>query len=216
MKKTVIFLAIASGISLAVTGLLLTRQKQKSISPVLSPAAISAAPIQPAIAYSFWHDPLGFSFSYPQEATVDAHPEDSENYAHVEIKSATHPGHLVVWAKDLPKGKPFGSAQGKQGTITSASEWVESDKELANASIIDMTLAGESAKKALLPSGLVKIGFLHDDLLYEVDMDSAGDNFWSGVLNNVSSSFNFTVSDKNLSVQGASDEEPADEEEVVQ
>lgn len=155
----------------------------------------------PAQQLLIWNDPAGFSFSYPQGLAVDPHPEDEENYAHLELTSSDHPGKIIVWAKDLPVG----------GKTLDA--WVKANKTYAGATIVDSTFTGEPAKKILLattPPSRHVVAYA-DDLLFVVEASLEDSAFWSGLADGVVDTF------KIIPLEPASAEdsqEPADESYV--
>ncbi|MEK7577187.1 MAG: hypothetical protein AAB492_01035 [Patescibacteria group bacterium] len=132
-----------------------------------------------AIAYASWKDPLGVTFSYPQDAVVNKHDEDKENYMHVEITSATYSGRLVLWAKDFPKG------------VTDLSSWAKKETASGTGVIVDTMVGGVEAKKILIGADSVRVGIVYDGLLFEIEGSFDPKGYWNDVLDTVLSSYVF-------------------------
>lgn len=138
--------------------------------PTLTPAVVEEQ--------STWNDQSQFSINYPKSLTINPHDEDTVNYAHVELTSATHSGNLIVWARDT-------SAQ-------TADDWVKKQK-IENA--IDSTLGGDPAKKIISSgtgSAKLMIAAVHGGYLYEIEANLIDRAYWQNVYDSVSKSFTFT------------------------
>lgn len=153
-----------------------------------------------------WKDQSGFSFQYPKSLKLDPHEEDQENYAHLELTSATFSGSLIVWAKDT-------TAEDIEG-------WIK-QKKIENA--FDSNLGGEKAKKILTSDNVNKanISTIYEDYLYQIEANLS-DDYWNKVYETVSSSFHFISEDNQNKVQAPQEQSPADgegeiiEEEIVE
>lgn len=208
MKKVVII--VVSGILLGLLGAggyvwNFQRQQNRSRSPVVV-KEVEKIPI----AFATWNDPLGVSFSYPTDATINKHDEDKENYMHVEITSATHSGGLTVWAKDLPKG------------VTDLTSWAKKETATNSGVIVDTTLGKIDAKKILIGTDVTRIGVVYDGLLFEIDGTLDTQGYWKEVVETAVSSYVFYPIDGSSaassgSAVGNSDTGgSADEEEVLE
>lgn len=207
MKK--VFVIVISGILLGLLGaggyLWYMSRQEKSKDAASLEKPLEKIPI----SYITWKDPLGVSFSYPNDAIIDKHDEDKENYMHIEITSATHSGGLVLWAKDLPKG------------VTDVSSWAKKETAATTGVIIDTTLGKIDAKKILRGTDAVSIGVVYDGLLFEIDgsLDTGG--YWKEVLETAISSYIFypIERDSPASAGSASSSDAVgsfDEEEVLE
>jgi hypothetical protein len=170
---------------------------QSSLSPTLTPFTLAT-----------WTDDAGFSFQYPNDLSVNKHEEDNDNYAHVELTSATHSGSIIVWASDLPAG------------VTTLDRWVSA--LYATGTSIDTTLGGEPAKKILVstPSAKLIVGTISDSLLFYIDGTLTDKPYWQTIEDGVVKSFAFTP-DTSAPPAGSAantsgDTGSVDEEEVVQ
>ena len=154
----------------------LMRPEQVS-SPIVS-FQLTPTPVEEELV--LWKDQAEFSFQYPKSLALDPHDEDNENYAHVELKSATHEGNLIVWVKDTQ--------------ATSLADWEKKEK-IQNA--IDSKLDGEPAKKVLLSGeiGRIVTSTLFSGYLYQVEVNSMDFEYWNRVYNQVLSSFKFIPSE---------------------
>lgn len=144
---------------------------------ILSPAVsfqLTPTPAEEKLA--FWKDQAEFSFQYPESLILDPHDEDQENYAHVELKSATYSGNLIVWVKDT--------------FATDITDWERKEK-INNA--IDSTLDGEKAKKVLFTGESKKIitSSIYGGYLYQIEVNPTDFDYWNRVYNQVITSFKF-------------------------
>jgi hypothetical protein len=201
MKKLWIVTGVIVVLGVVTGGVFFFLQKNtKVISPgetVLStPTPISA------VALTTWDDPAGFSFQYPKDVSVNKHEDDNDNYAHVELTNSSHPGSVIVWVSDLPKG------------VTTVDSWVT--KLYSTATSIDTTLGGIAAKKILVssPSAKLLVGTISDSLLFYVDGTLTDKAYWQTVEDGIVKTFAFTPDTSASSNAVGSDS--VDEEEVVQ
>lgn len=182
------------------------------VSPAASPQSpvvdsVVITPTQAPAKLIFWKDPAGFTFSYPDGVVIDKHDEDTTNYAHIEMTHPSHPGKLIVWAKDLPKG------------VTDAASWVKKDATYAGAVLLDTTLGDIAAKKVLLtqPEKKMVVGTVADGLLFYVEGVLSDEAYWQQAVDTVSQSFAIKPVDQ--PAQGGSvgaQEVSVDEEEVLE
>lgn len=175
-KKLVLIICAISAI--LVTAVLVVFLKLKSgvfTSPV---SKVQPTPVV-VEETAAWTDPAQFSFNYPKTLMLNSHDEDQENYAHVELTSATHSGNLVVWAKDT--------------TADTIDSWITA-KKISGA--IDSSLGDVPAKKVLDTSDTNKltISAIQRGYLYQIEANLVDQDFWSKTLDTVISSFKFTTS----------------------
>lgn len=205
MKKSIfIILGLTVGL---LTGLLLfSLQYFKSAKKTAVTEKIESAPAVVVEEKTTWDDQSGFTFDYPKSITLNPHKEDNDNYAHLELTSATHSGSLVVWAKDT--------------TAETLNDWVRINN-IKNA--IDTTIGGEPARKILGGDEAKKVTLvaIHNGYLYQVDANLIDEDYWNKILDTVSNSFKFKSTEAkdsgNSSVQDNSDNSnSADGEEVIE
>lgn len=185
---------------------LLLRPKEKIVSPISS--LPSTSPIsQVQVKTKVWEDPAGFRFEYPENLTVNNHPENKNDYAQVELSAAGQSGGLTVWMKDLPRGGVEGWASGYK-----------------DGQVIDSQLGGRGAKKVVkTDSGKMMIAAEDNEVIVIIDMTPGDDSYWGDVFKKVSDSFEFvSVSEGPASAQAqetvsqTSDSGVVEEEEVVE
>jgi hypothetical protein len=145
--------------------------KKRLVSPIGS--------IQPTPSASeeltTWVDQAEFSFQYPKSLKLDPHEEDQENYAHVELNSATHSGSLIIWVKDT--------------TAEDTETWA---KETKLVGAIDSTLGGLPAKKTLNnEQKQLAVTTIRNGYLYQIEANLADATYWNQVYETVSSNFKF-------------------------
>lgn len=204
MKRVLIFVIIALllGGSGAGAYLYFTNGKSLTVSPKGDDVAIQPTPT-PALLT--WDDPAGFTVSYPDTVSVNKHDEDKDNYAHVELTSTAHPGKLIIWVKDIPKG------------MTDTLSWGKKMSASSSAILFDTTLGGKPAQKVLTSTPkTVAVGIVYDGVLWTVETDLADSAYWQSVHDIVTGSFSFKPVSTEPVSQGAPAEESVDEEEVLE
>jgi hypothetical protein len=208
MKKLLIVAGAIVTVAVTTGGvIILSRRQAKVVSPIESQASVSVSTPAPTQAASLatWDDPAGFSFQYPKELTVNKHEEDNDNYAHVELTTASHQGNIIVWVKDLPTG------------VTTLDTWVK--KIYPSATSIDTKLGGEPAKKILVSTPVKKltVGTISEELLFMVEGTLTDAVYWQNVHDTITNSFAFTPeSSTGQAASGQTAVEAVDEEETVQ
>jgi hypothetical protein len=202
-KRTAIAAILATVLALGGGVWLIGRNTRTTEVPV--PSESTPVPtVAPVTAK--WNDPAGFAFVYPAGVTVNKHDEDTQNYAHVEMTAADHPGNLIVWAVDT--------------SAADAAGWVAADKRLKGAPAIDSTLGGLAAKKVVLSgSGTQLVGTVTDSIAFYVEASQDG-KFWSDAFDTVKASFAFTDTPAPAQPRAAADTSGGDEgamdEEIVE
>jgi len=210
MKRTIV-LILLGGLVLGLGGAgvyLFLNQKQDASTDVVSEMPTPT----PKAALLTWDDPAGFTASYPEDVTVNKHDEDKENYAHVELTNAKHPGNLIIWVKDLPKN------------VTDTLTWGKMVSTPSSALSFDTTLGGKDAQKVLV-SGLqktVETGVVYDGVLWIVSATLTDEPYWQSVFDTVANSFTFkpvpgeSEGSANTAPVAPADEGSYDEEEVLE
>lgn len=188
---------------IAITAVLVIYLKVKNSTEVVSPMSGVQPTPTTVEELATWIDQSGFIFQYPKSLILNPHDEDKENYAHVELTSATHSGNIIVWAKDT--------------TATDNSSWLKIAKV---SSSIDTTLGGEAAKKVLNDQKSL-ISDVHNGYLYQIEANLTDAPFWQKVYDTVSSSFAFTENNAATNIDNSgtisSEESTSDEgEEVIE
>lgn len=199
IMSVVVILLVVSGAGLYAWK---TRVQQSESAPVSS---VSPTPIPEEMEQ--WTDQAGFSFTYPKNLKVNNHPEDNENYAHIEFTHPDYPGSIIVWAKDT--------------TAHSPAVWVSGEKTLKDGVIFETTLAGQPGKKVLVSSPKKRIvtATIDDAIVFFVEGEFDNSDYWSRVYDTVVSTFAFTsIGDQTAqsSAPGEGEDMAVDEEEVLE
>lgn len=216
MTKSAVIVGL--GIALGAVGVtVFMAGNKKSSKPIVT---VTSAVPTPARELATWTDQAGFTFQYPKELSVNKHDEDTDNYAHVELTNAEHPGSIIVWAKD--------------SQWSDVESWIKSDKRFANATIADTVLGGQPGKKLLIagPQQERIASTISDKILFTIEGKLIDSVYWSGVDEAIISSFVFASSSTTKSATNASkdssenalspsddlggDGGPVDEQEVLQ
>jgi hypothetical protein len=176
-KPVIIILGLTVGLLtgiLIVSMMLFSGKKETTVSVSVSPTPVTVE------EKTTWKDQSGFTVQYPISLRLNPHDEDKENYAHLELTSATHSGSLIVWAKDT--------------TAATIADFVKI-KKIEGA--IDTTLGGETAKKVLDPdTKQIVISAIKNGYLYQVEVSPTDGEYWNQVFSDVSSSFKFNNEEK--------------------
>ena len=130
---------------------------------------------EPEVKLLVWEDPAGFKFNYPQEVEINNHPEDEENYAHLELTATASPGSILIWVKDTK--------------YQNIEDWAKDQG--SEVQIFDSDLGGNPAKKvAFLNPQKLTTATIDVDALVLVELLSQ-DSWWTETYNQILSSFEF-------------------------
>jgi hypothetical protein len=181
-------------------------KKSSSISQALVPTPTNA----PQLAD--WDDPAGFTMKYPKEVTLNKHDEDKINYAHIELTNSSHPGGLIVWVTDLPRG------------VTDTVLWGKKMATPSTALSFDTTLGGQQAKKILNsgPPKTATVGVVYDGVLWYIEALIGSEPYWQSVFDSVTGSFTFkplptsAAGGAGAAIDTSVSDYSADEEEILE
>jgi hypothetical protein len=124
-------------------------------------------------------NPAGFAFDYNKELKLDDHPEDTVNYANIDLTAPNKKGLINITVNDT-KYKDI-------------NDWVVNDKLASTGSQLDTQIAGLLAKKVILKdnNGEILAGFIDSDqVLYLITMKpEKEEKFWSKNLDLILDSF---------------------------
>lgn len=191
-------------LAIAASGGIFVYSQKKSVVIKPGEAVIASPTPTPAFDLTTWKDDAGFSIQYPKELRTNRHEEDNDNYAHLELTTSDHPGKIIVWVSDLPKG------------VTTLDSWVK--KSFTGATSLDTTLGGEPAKKILTsaPYKMLTVGAISDNLLFSVEGTLTDSEYWTRVHDEITGSFAFTQDAPSSAAPSTGGGGDIDEEEVVQ
>jgi len=210
MKRPIVLIILA-GLLLGGIGAGAYLYFSKNTTPV-NPVGDSVVPT-PTPKLVLWDDPAGFTMQYPEGILVNKHDEDKENYAHVELTNSAHPGGLIVWVKDIPKG------------IADTVAWGKKISTPSSAISFDTTLGGMPAQKVLVstPVKTATTGVIYDGVLWYVEAVLGDDDYWQSVYDQVVGSFVFKPIEGDsgsgapaADPGGAAGDYSVDEEEVLE
>lgn len=209
MMKKPLVLIIVGGLLLGLSGAGAYLYYSKNNGVVISPAGTDVTPM-PTPKLLMWDDPAGFTMQYPEGLTLNKHDEDTVNYAHVELTDSAHPGNLIIWVKDTPKG------------ITDTASWGKKAATPSSAISFETMLAGQSAQKILVssPEKIVTVGTVYDGVLWYIEAKLTDEPYWQSMYDGVVQTFTF----KPIASQAASGaaansgvgQSAVDEEEVLE
>ena len=173
MNKKPLIIALLI-ISLIFSGVIVWRFKKGSslINPATGPSVDSSS----AIKLDFWEDAAGFSFSYPEDISIDPHEEDEENYAHLELTLPGYEGRIVILVQETD--------------YADIEVWQEEVE--AEAQVLDTELGERPAKKVIYSDPQKMVTAVIDvDALVLVEMMPDEKGYWNEVYNQLLKSFVF-------------------------
>lgn len=174
VNKKIIAVVITSIIILSAAGFYFGRFLRQGQSSLLE-AQLPSPTVTP-VDLTLWQDQSEFSFQYPANLKFNSHPEDDQNYAHLELTAEDHPGKIILWTKD-----------------TEASTLDDYIKESQPENYLGSQIGGLPAVKVLKEDGSGKfvISTIREGYLYQIEVETEGDSFWNDVLNTILSSYQF-------------------------
>lgn len=160
--------------------------------------------IEPSTTFIEYVDPVGFSFSYPDNLSIEKlTTEDPSTYTDLQLYSKDVNGSLNIKIVD--------------SKLKSLDEWVKQEK--ATASSKEVKLGNLDAKEATTSDRLM-LGALDQGVLFTVDMPLLEQDFWGLVYQKVISGFTFvspeTIIQDGVSANSGGDEVIFEGEEVVE
>lgn len=176
LVKKIIFIILGILVLLAAGGgFYYFKFYQKSSSGLVNPLTNQKTESEAKLLV--WEDPAGFKFSYPEGVKINNHPEDEENYAHLELTSTSHPGSILVWMKDT--------------NYKNIQDWVKKEASASSAQVFDSDLGDHPAQKVALtnPQKMV-MATLDGNALVLVEVYPE-DSWWNQTYNQILSSFEF-------------------------
>lgn len=209
MKKIILLIVIVViVIPVILVGLSYFRKKSPEIKTTAQPEKTKELPEEKP--QKVWKDPMGFSFSYFADSTINDHQNDNENYAHVELVNPAHDGYLIVWVKDLPLNE-------KGKSVKTLDEWLQSDAEYKDINKLDTQLGGQPAVKLTMKDKKRYFSaVMYDDLLYLIEVNIASD-YWKDQYDLSEKSFVFESGSQKEQKSGSADYNVSyDEEEILE
>jgi len=189
-KKALLFIGVTVLIILALFFVL----NRPVSSPTISPAGQTGSETKPSDTLKEYSDPSGFSFSYPDNLSLESKEiEDDNTYADIQLFASGINGSLSLKITD--------------SKFKSIDEWaVETTKQvkLGNLDALEVKL-----KDRML------LGALDQGVLFTIEMPAVEEEFWIKVYEKVMVSFSF-VSPSQETVSTSSNEVIFEGEEVVE
>lgn len=203
-KKNLLLIALVAG--LIVLGILIYSQQKKLLSggPQLNPPAV-VKEIQPSNTFIDYTDPVGFSFSYPDNLSISkAETENPDTYADLQLFSKDKSGSLTIKITD--------------SKITSLDDWLKANKIPSVNTPIEKKLGNLKALEVKTTDRLL-LGALDQGVLFTIELPLIEQNFWIKVYNRLLSDFAFAspVANNSQGISNSSSEDITFEaEEVVE
>ena len=171
-------------------------QTKKEIALEIQLPSATPTPVE----MNSWKDQSEFEFKYPKNLSLNSHPEDNENYAHLELTQSSVPGSVMLWAKDTK--------------FTTIDDYIKGNK-ITNS--IQSTLGGLPAVKLIDPTDNNKFSLItiRNGYLYQIDINSAGIKSWNEAFNLIADSYQFTK-DTNPAPQNTVSDDTSTEEETIE
>lgn len=129
MQSKQIIIAVSALFLIGLSAFLLLPKDKKEVKKESVINLVSPTPTPTPVKLLTWTDSdAGFSFQYPEDSTVDKHPEDNENYANLTLSS--------------PSGE-------KINIIMADNKYKDLDRWAGDNPGVDTTLDGRPAKKII-------------------------------------------------------------------
>ncbi|MCX6724910.1 MAG: hypothetical protein NTV20_02305 [Candidatus Shapirobacteria bacterium] len=170
-KKVLIIISVLVLIAIGVFVFLYQKPSSGLVSPLTNQKTESEAKLLA------WEDPAGFKFSYPEEIKINNHPEDEENYAHLELTSSSHAGSILVWMKDT--------------NYKNIQDWVKKENATESAQVFDSDLGGHPAQKLAFTSPQKMVTATLDGNVIVLIEVYPEDQWWNQIYNQILSGFEF-------------------------
>jgi hypothetical protein len=203
MKKRLILLGIGFFV---LTGIVFGVIYFKSQTKTPSKDTSSTNPAVIEEKRNVWDDPAGFTFTYDASLVVNSHPEDQENYAHIELSKLGQSGKIIVWASDT--------------AFQTTAGWVSGQKRFSKTSTMDTALGGQPAIKinGTQTTGIMTIGAVYDGLIFSIEAYASESATLAAEFEKISDSFVFKPLETDQTVQQSTEETGTsyDEEETVE
>ncbi|MBI2040324.1 hypothetical protein HYT18_04585 [Candidatus Microgenomates bacterium] len=202
MKKKIILLAGAVG--LTVIGLILLYLRQQN--PLSSPQSNlvkTVKEVKPSQTYIEYTDPSGFSFSYPDNLSISkAEIEDTTTYADLQLFSQDVNGSITIKITD--------------SKFTSLDDWLKENK-IPPDNISKEVRLGNLNGLEVRTSDRLLTAALDQGVLFTIELPLIEQDFWMKVYEGILAEFTFVSPDTTAS-QGTSDSSDVifEGEEVVE
>ena len=148
-------------------------QKNKVINPIGDKQTN-----KPEIKFDLtdWQDLAGFSFQYPKEVSINDYPEEETHYSHLELTNKEIKGKIIIICDD--------------SQYADLDDWLSKDELVSSGAGLDTQVASVSAKKVALKNGREITGLIDwDEVIYIIDLQSEGKDYWRQVYNQILASF---------------------------
>ena len=176
--KKKIIVAVGAGLLMFGLVFLVFRKKGGSVKSPLGDVQDAQDELEAELV--LWDDEAGFTFEYPEDLYIDDHPEDMENYAHLEITSTKElDGKILILVNDAD--------------TDTIGDWLEESEEATQASAIDTILAETDAKKLLFKDPKKVLTAVIDpyEALFLLELEPGEGEYWTKVYDQILESFTF-------------------------
>jgi len=170
-KKVLIIIGVLVLIAIGVFVFLYQKTSSKMVNPLTQTEQNQEGKLL------VWEDPAGFKFSYPEEIKINNHPEDEENYAHLELTFTSHSGSILIWMKD--------------NKYKNIQDWVKKENSTGLAQVFDSDLGGNPAQKLAFTSPQKMVTATLDGNAIVLIEVYPQDSWWNETYNQILKSFEF-------------------------
>lgn len=199
MNTKTVALIVVAVIIIALGGLfLITQPKDQSpnISADLPDAKKEVKPSETFIEYT---DPSGFSFSYPDNLSIEKNEAmDNNTYADLQLFSKDVSGSLALRITDTK--------------LKTLNEWVK--EASGSATPVEKQLGNLKALEVRTSDRII-LGAIDQGVLFNIEVPLLEEDFWTKVYDKVLADFSFTVPDSATTAGAAPTEEIVFESEEV-
>lgn len=185
-KKIVLFLVAVGLIILTAWVLFSNKSKSVPFSPIvqLSGSNKSTNPSETFIEYA---DPTGFSFSYPDNLSLEKQEvEDEKTYATLQLSSKEVSGSLSLKITD--------------SNIKTLDEWAKKNAPTGTPKEVKL---GSLKALEVKTSDRLFLGALDQGILFTIEMPLIEEGFWGKVYSKILADFSFATPTQETTDQGA-------------
>lgn len=188
-RKTVLLLSVVVLLIVGIIWVLFFRQKTALLSPGLGQPAVSE--ITPSQTFKEYSDPVGFSFSYPDNLSITkAEIEDQNTYADIQLSAKGVDGSINIKIADTK--------------LKSVLEWIKTNTTDSSQKPTEVKWGNLKAQQVETSDRLL-LGALDQGVLFTIEIPLIKKDFWFEVYNKILADFSFAPPDQTVSAAGGAD-----------
>lgn len=160
----------------------------KSTNSLVNPLSIQNKKAEPSETLKEYSDPSGFSFSYPDNLSLNTKESDETTYA-----------DLLLSSKDVSGSLSLKISDSKYKTLD---EWTKLNRAAASGDPKEVKLGNLKALEITTADRLI-LGALDQGIFFNIEMPLIEKDFWMKVYTEVLANFSFSVSEQTQASGGS-------------